>query len=163
MGSGSASAVRGRGRGRGGVCSDSVVVAAVADTVGARGAVRGGRRGVPAGPSASVAEARRARAGDAAVVPDAAPVRRSARVASRMEGATTTASGQGPGAGGGRIVSGFGAERVVDVAADERRRIAEGARRGDERRETGARGRMTDGTGADLDRSAGGAWHAGRR
>ena len=64
--------------------------------------------------------AMRARAGDAAVVPDAAPVRRSARVAARMEGATTTASGQGLGAGGGRIVSGFGAERVVDVAADER-------------------------------------------
>jgi hypothetical protein len=48
------------------------------------------------------------------------------------------------------------------VAADERRRTAEGARRGDERRETGARGRMIDRTGADLDRSAGAAWHAGR-
>ncbi len=63
----------------------------------------------------------------------------------------------------GVIVSGFGDERVDDVAADEARRIAEGARRGDERRREGDRGRMVDRSGNDLDRGAGGAWHAGRR
>ena len=43
------------------------------------------------------------------------------------------------------------------------RRIAEGARRGDARRNEGTRGRMTVFSGGDLDRGAGGAWHAGRR
>ena len=62
-----------------------------------------------------------------------------------------------------RIVTGFGSERVDDVTADEARRIADGVRRGVQRRETGSRGRMTDYSGADLDRSAGGAWHVGRR
>ena len=162
MGGGRARLVRGRGRGRGG-CGGSVEQTAAADVVGARGPARGGRQGAATGPSASAAEERRGRAGDAAVVTDTVPVRRSARVAARSEGVTTIASGRGRGAGGGRIVSGFGAERVEDVAADQRRRIAEGAQRGDERRVTGARGRMTDHTGADLDRGAGGAWHAGRR
>ena len=68
-----------------------------------------------------------------------------------------------PGRRHGVIVSGFGSERVDDVVADETRRIAEGARRGDKRRQDGTRGRMTDSTGADLDRGAGGKWHAGRR
>ena len=69
-----------------------------------------------------------------------------------------------PGAGmGGVIVSGFGSSRVVDVAADERRRVAEGAQRGDQRRNDGTRGRMTTFSGEDLDRSKGGAWHARRR
>jgi hypothetical protein len=62
-----------------------------------------------------------------------------------------------------RIVTGFGSERVDDVAADETRRIADGARRGDQRREDGSRGRMTDFSGTDLDRSAGGAWRIDRR
>ena len=241
MGSGSASVVRGRGRGRGGY-SDSVVETATTHTVGARGAVRGGRRGAATGPSTSAAEVRRPRASDAAVVTDTVPVRRSARVAARSEGATTRVSERGRGAGGGmivsglgdervedvtggsersmtpalepralargpghaqrsatglvagdaalrqsvrvatreqgveagrgsrgrgngggRIVSGFGTERVDDVAADERQRSAAGAQRGDWRREMGERGRMTDLSGVDLDRSAGGAWHAGRR
>ena len=61
------------------------------------------------------------------------------------------------------IVTGFGAERIADVASDETRRIAEGARRGTLRRETGERGRMRDMQDRDLDRGAGGAWHAGRR
>ena len=65
--------------------------------------------------------------------------------------------------GGGRIVSGFGSERIDDVAGDVQRRIEEGARRGTERRNAGERGRMTGFDGQDLDRSAGGAWHAGRR
>ena len=156
MGSRSASAVRGRGRGRGGSSGRGIEASAVA-TVGVHGSARGGRRGAATELTASAAEERSGRAGDAAVVAGAVPVRRSARVAARSEGAATA------GAGGGRIVCGFGAERVVDVAADERRRVAEGARRGDERRETGTRGRLTDRTGADLDRGAGGAWHAGRR
>ena len=67
------------------------------------------------------------------------------------------------GGGGGRIVSGFGFGRVEDVAADERRRIAEGAQRGRQRSDAGVRGRMTTFSGEDLDRSAGSAWHAGRR
>ena len=53
--------------------------------------------------------------------------------------------------------------RVDDVAADEERRIAEGARRGDQRRTLGTRGRMTDLSGADLDRAAGSAFSLGRR
>ncbi len=64
----------------------------------------------------------------------------------------------------GRIVAGFGEGRVDDVVADERSRIAEGARRGDKRREEGQRGRVVHFmSGADIDRSAGGAWHLGRR
>ena len=62
-----------------------------------------------------------------------------------------------------RIVTGFGAERVEDVAADEARRWQEGAQRGSRRRDAGERGRAVDFHGNELDRSAGGAWHAGRR
>ena len=62
-----------------------------------------------------------------------------------------------------RIVTGFGAERIDDVASDEQRRLREGARRGTRRRETGERGRMRDFDDNDLDRAAGGAWHAGKR
>ena len=64
---------------------------------------------------------------------------------------------------GRRIVTGFGSERVEDLVADERRREAEGARRGVARREEGTRGRMTSFGGEDLDRAAGGPWQAGRR
>ena len=90
---------------------------------------------------------------DAEVDAQAAAPRRSARVAARTEQQRFRS----------RIVSGFGDERVDDVAADEANRIAAGAGRGDARRNEGTRGRMTDFTGADLDRGAGGAWHAGRR
>ena len=62
-----------------------------------------------------------------------------------------------------RVVTGFGDERIDDVIGDEEQRWAEGARRGNVRRETGTRGRMRDLAGQDLDRSAGSAWHAGRR
>ena len=65
--------------------------------------------------------------------------------------------------GGPRIVTGFGEERVDDVVADERRRIDEGARRGRRRNQEGTRGRMVGFDGQELDRSAGSAWHAGRR
>ena len=64
---------------------------------------------------------------------------------------------------GPRIVTGFGEERVEDVLADEARRVAEGVRRGERRRDEGVRGRMRDMGDQDLDRSAGGAWHLGRR
>ena len=95
----------------------------------------------------------------------------------RCEGAAigeTRARGRGRGRGraggvsssrhsGGRIVTGFGLARIDDVVADEQRRVNEGARRGDQRREAGTRGRMTTYSGEDLDRSAGGAWRSGRR
>ena len=97
-------------------------------------------------------------------VPVAQPapqLRRSVRVAARAVGVV----GQAPVAasGGARIVTGFGNDRVEDVAADERRRVADGAQRGSQRREDGTRGRMATFGGVDLDRSAGGAWHAGRK
>ena len=60
-------------------------------------------------------------------------------------------------------MNGFGLARIDDVVADEQRRVNEGARRGDQRREAGTRGRMTTYSGEDLDRSAGGAWRSGRR
>ena len=62
-----------------------------------------------------------------------------------------------------RIATGFGSEHCADWRAEESRREAAGVARGVGRREGGLRGRMTDMSGADLDRSAGGAWHAGRR
>ena len=62
------------------------------------------------------------------------------------------------------IVTGFGNERVEDVAADEASRVRAGARRGDTRRREGTRGRAVHfSSGQDLDRSDGGAWHTGRR
>ena len=64
---------------------------------------------------------------------------------------------------GSRIVTGFGRERVDDVAAQESRREAEGVRRGVARRDEGTRGRMTSLGGEDLDRGAGGPWQARRR
>ncbi len=62
-----------------------------------------------------------------------------------------------------RIVTGFGSERVEDVAADEARRVSEGVQRAGRRREDGSRGRMVDLQGRELDRGAGGAWQARRR
>ena len=62
-----------------------------------------------------------------------------------------------------RIVCGFGDERVDDVVLDEESRVAAGLARHAVRQAHGDRGRMTDRTGADLDRSAGGAWHVGKR
>ena len=91
-------------------------------------------------------------AGVDAETQEAAP-RRSARVAARTVAQHVRS----------RIVSGFAEERVEDVAADETRRIAEGARRGDARRDEGTRGRMTSFSGEDLDRGAGGVRRAGRR
>ena len=100
----------------------------------------------------------------------AEPVARSVRAsaaATPVAGTSQGASGvSGLGAGGEwgpRIVTGFGPERVDDVAAEERRRVAEGVRRGVARRDEGTRGRMTNFGGEDLDRGAGGPWQARRR
>ena len=65
--------------------------------------------------------------------------------------------------GGPRIVTGVGLERVENVPADERRRNSEGARRGRRRSDEGTRGMMVGFEGQQLDRSAGVAWHVGRR
>ena len=62
-----------------------------------------------------------------------------------------------------RIVSGFGRERVEDVAAHAARLSKEEDRRAKQRYEKGERGRMRDWNDNDLDRSGGGAWHAGKR
>ena len=62
-----------------------------------------------------------------------------------------------------RVVSGFGAERVDDLRAHGERVEAEALDRAAWRREEGARGRVTGFDGVDVDRSAGGAWHIGRR
>ena len=61
------------------------------------------------------------------------------------------------------IVSGFGAERSEDIVGDRRRLDAEAVVRGTRRRDNGERGRARDHQDSDLDRGAGGPWHAGRR
>jgi hypothetical protein len=61
-----------------------------------------------------------------------------------------------------RIVSGFGAERCEDVDAQRRRLDREESSRHAVRRDTGSAGRARDFQNRDLDRGAGGAWHAGR-
>ena len=66
-------------------------------------------------------------------------------------------------AGGPRIVTGFGSERVEDVASHEMQRESEAMARAARRRGEGSRGRMTGFDGEDLDRAAGGPWQAGRR
>lgn len=166
---------RGRGRGRGAGVSDR----------GGRG--RGGEADAVAGTApASVRGSARSEAGDRAARASATPasarggvrggganaevapaaLRRSARVVAveaSSQASSAPASASASARGGGRIVQLIGRDRVDDVAADERRRSAEGARRGDQRREAGARGRMTTFSGEDLDRSAGGAWRAGQR
>ena len=92
--------------------------------------------------------------------------RRSARLAARTaEQTLVTTSGtcaeiRQPHA---RIVTGFGSERIENVADDERRRVAEGVRRAAHRREEGTRGPVTGLDGQDMDRAAGGPWSAGRR
>lgn len=138
-----------------------------------RGRGRGGGRGSSAGRGVCG----QVGTGRGATGEEAQPLRRSSRVAARavdQPGSSASAHTRVPAAvsrrdavpvvaNAARIVTGFGSERIEDVAADERRRVAEGAQRGDRRRETGTRGRMTTSGGEDLDRSAGGAWHAGRR
>ena len=126
-----------------------------ADTPEARGSTsflpRKRERGEAPASSTSALEV--ADAAGAQAETEVAPPRRSGRVAARTDEQRVRS----------RIVTGFGHERVDDLAADEARRIAEGARRGDARRNEGTRGRMTDFTGDDLDRGAGGAFRLGRR
>ena len=62
-----------------------------------------------------------------------------------------------------RIVTGFGRERVDDVAAHEALVSKNENRRAKQRYEEGKRGRMRDWDDNDLDRSEGGAWRAGKR
>ena len=62
------------------------------------------------------------------------------------------------GGGRGRVVSGFGEERVDDVRVMTERRDGEACDRQRQRREGGARGRMVDFGGRDLARNEGGAF-----
>ena len=64
--------------------------------------------------------------------------------------------------GNGRIVSGFGEERVEDVVGLGARREEEALARHRMRAMEGARGRAVDFQGRDLDRGAGGAFSLGR-
>ena len=66
------------------------------------------------------------------------------------------------GRGGGRVVSGFGTERVEDVRAVEERRDEEARDRQRQRREEGTRGRMVDFRGRELERNDGGAFSLGK-
>ena len=108
------------------------------------------------------------------------PLRRSARIAVLGESRGGGGGGGGPArqnwpneasapgvgatrASGARVVSGFGDERVDDVAAHEERMDAGAIVRAARRRAEGTRGRMTGFSGEDLDRAAGGPWQAGRR
>ena len=61
------------------------------------------------------------------------------------------------------VVSGFGAERTDDALGDQAQRDRDAMSRARARRDDGARGRVRDFQGNDLDRSAGGAWSLGRR
>jgi hypothetical protein len=101
------------------------------------------------------------------------PLRRSARLVSRatadpvlesvLPGGAHARSGAVRAGRRPRIVTGFGAERIDDVAEDERRRVVEGARRGSRQVADGSRGSLMTFGGEELDRSAGGPWQAGRR
>ena len=62
----------------------------------------------------------------------------------------------------GRVVTGFGGDRIEDLAAHNRERSARDARVAAERVREGASGDQVDMWGAALDRSAGAAWHVGR-
>ena len=99
------------------------------------------------------------------------PLRRSARIAAAV-GDVRSGTGEGGGsrrgcggsrAGAPRIVSGFGSERVENVASHEQQRENEAMARASRRSAEGSRGRMTGFGGEDLDRAAGGPWQAGRR
>ena len=66
-------------------------------------------------------------------------------------------------AGAPRIVMGFGTERIDDLRAHDANMETAALERHEQRAKEGNRGRMRDADGRDLDRSAGGAWHVGRR
>jgi len=81
------------------------------------------------------------------------------RAAFTTEGERSTAASSST----ARVVSGFGSERREDVVADRQQLEADMVERARHRREQGMRGRVRDFQGRDVDRSGGGAWHAGRR
>ena len=58
----------------------------------------------------------------------------------------------------GRVVTGFGSERVEDVRAQEEERDRDSYRRQRDRNEEFTRGRVRDFEGRDLDRGEGGAF-----
>ena len=66
--------------------------------------------------------------------------------------------GRGLVSGRGRVVTGFGSERVEDVRAQEEERDRESYQRQRDRNEEFARGRVRDFEGRDLDRSEGSAF-----
>ncbi len=72
-------------------------------------------------------------------------------------------SAPGPAVDRGRIVSGFGAERVDDVDAQRRTLDAQMAKTASARAKDGSRGRAVDMQGNDLDRGEGVGWRSGRR
>ena len=63
---------------------------------------------------------------------------------------------------GPRIVTGFGVERVEDVATHERVSLRNAVNQARQRREEGSRGRVRDFHDNDLDRSRGGPWQLGK-
>ena len=66
--------------------------------------------------------------------------------------------GRGRVSGRGRVVTGFGSERVEDVRAQEEERDRESYQRQRDRNEEFAKGRVRDFEGRDLDRSEGSAF-----
>ena len=83
-------------------------------------------------------------------------------VESRPVSASAAPSRPPPRRGRARIATGLGAEHCADWRAEETRREVAGVVLGMGRRDAGVRGRLTDLSGEDLDRGAGGAWRAGR-
>ena len=92
-----------------------------------------------------------------------------ARATAAADGASTASRGRvrrtvaAAKAGAPRIVMGFGNERIDDVRAYDANVEADALDRHAHRVNQGDRGRMRDADNRDLDRSAGGAWHSGRR
>ena len=71
-------------------------------------------------------------------------------------------SGSSRGGGADRVVTGFGPERVDDLAAFQRSRDLGDAARASQRVSEGTRGGGVDMQGNELDPSAGSAWRSGR-
>ena len=140
-----------------GTTAGTGIADASAPSVGGGGAGRFAVRGVSAGGAAvGTAAAAAAAAGSAATTPAAtvAPTAPLGRVR-RTSGAAK--------AGAPRIVMGFGDERIDDVRVHDANMEADALHRHEHRVNEGDRGRMRDADNRDLDRSAGGPWHAGKR
>ena len=132
----------------------------------ARAPVRGKRRPVmePAGgsrrTSARLAAQRESTAASAEPVATGGGAVIRGGVLERPRGAELP--GVSLGAGGNRVVTGFGPERIGDLAVYQRDRAEGDARRASQRVSDGSRGRAVDLQGNDLDMSAGSAWHLGK-